>query len=149
MAAPSNREVLDKFYECLRKRRYETLEEIAQPDIVQEWPQSGERIRGLANVRAVLENYPDFPTQDVRRVVGAPDRWVTTPSFTPLRVSGTGDHYTIEAKTTYPNGEVWSTVHIVEFRDGKMCRMTDYFAAPFPPAEWRAKWVEKMEDQPR
>ena len=148
MAARSNREVLDKFYECVRKQSYENLEEIAQPDLVQEWPQSGERFRGLANVRAVLENYPEFPKQEVRRVVGAPDRWVTTPSFTPLRISGTGDNYTIEANVTYPNGDVWSSIHIVEFRDGKMSRMTDYFAAPFPAAEWRAKWAEKMEDQP-
>src|SRR5438105_1339037 len=148
MAARSNREVLDKFYECLRKQSYENLEEIAQPDLVQEWPQSGERFRGLDNARAAMENYPDLPTGDVKRVVGASDQWVLTPSLTPLRITGTGDHYTVEALETYPNGEVWNSVQIVEFREGKVCRVTAYFAQPFPAPEWRSKWVEKIPDQP-
>jgi hypothetical protein len=32
-------------------------------------------------------------------------------------------------------------------QDGKAIRMTEYFAAPFPPAEWRAAWVEKIDPQ--
>ena len=38
------------------------MREVVNEDFVQEWPQSRERIRGLANQRAVLANYPDFLT---------------------------------------------------------------------------------------
>jgi hypothetical protein len=31
---------------------------------------------------------------------------------------------------------------VVEFRDGKIARMTDYFAAPFEAPAWRAPYVE-------
>ena len=45
---------------------------------------------------------------------------------------------------TYPSGEVWTVVDIFDFRNGRVVKLTEYFAAPFPPAEWRAEWVEKI-----
>ena len=57
--------------------------------------------------------------------------------------SGTGEPYTAEAQTTYPNGEVWHTVDILEFRNGMISRVREYFGPPYPPPEWRSKWVEK------
>jgi hypothetical protein len=35
---------------------------------------------------------------------------------------------------------------IVEFRDGKIWRDTRYYAQPFEAPEWRAQWVEHMEE---
>jgi hypothetical protein len=37
-----------------------------------------------------------------------------------------------------------NTVSIMELRDGKVARETHYFADPFEPPEWRARWVERM-----
>jgi hypothetical protein len=37
---------------------------------------------------------------------------------------------------------------IVEFRDGKIWRDTRYYAEPFEAPEWRAQWVEQMEESP-
>jgi hypothetical protein len=34
-------------------------------------------------------------------------------------------------------------VSVVEFRDGKVARETDYFAQPFQAPQWRAQWVER------
>jgi hypothetical protein len=102
-------------------------------------------MKGLQNVRAVLENYPDLPRVDLQRVAGAEDKWVLTPSWTPLRITGTGDAYTVESRIAYPNGEVRSGVSILQFRNGKVSGITEYFAAPFPAAEWRSQWVEKFE----
>ncbi len=54
--------------------------EMAADDIVQEWPQSGERIRGRDNIRAVNENYPASTgtnpkaAQEVGRADGARGR---------------------------------------------------------------------------
>ena len=30
---------------------------------------------------------------------------------------------------------------------GKASKMTEYFAAPFPAAEWRSSWVEQIESK--
>lgn len=145
MPTPNNREAIDRFFNALSARRFDEIAELMNPDVVQEWPQSGERMKGLKNVRAVLENYPDLPRVDPQRVGGAEDKWVLTPSWTPLRTTGTGDEFTVESLIAYPNGEIWSSVSILQFRNGKVSRITEYFAAPFPAAEWRSQWVEKME----
>src|SRR6266567_2767602 len=76
------------------------IDELVADDIVEEYPQSGECMRGKSNRRAVYENYPGagMPSQNapvVKRVIGSEDRWVLTPSQTALRIIGTGDQYTI------------------------------------------------------
>jgi hypothetical protein len=35
-------------------------------------------------------------------------------------------------------------VNVIELRDGKVVRETDYFAQPFQAPQWRAQWVERM-----
>ncbi len=35
----------------------------------------------------------------------------------------------------------------LELRDGKMWRDRWYFPGPFEAPEWRAQWVERMEDR--
>jgi hypothetical protein len=42
-------------------------------DYVLEMPQSGERIRGSSNVRAFCDAYPNPPSIEPRRLVGAGD----------------------------------------------------------------------------
>jgi ketosteroid isomerase-like protein len=142
-----NRDAIARFYVALNARRVDDLAKLVDPDVIQEWPQSGERMRGLKNMCAVIENFPDPPKVEVNRIVGDEDRWVLTPTWTPLRTSGTGDTYTVESRIAYPNGEVWSNVSIFKFRNGRVSHLTEYFAAPFPPAEWRAPWVEKIKQR--
>ena len=146
MVKGSNRETVDRYFALLNARRWDEFAELFEPSMVLEWPQSGERIRGIGNARSVLENYPGLPTGHVTKVAGAEDKWVLTPMFSPLRISGTGDTYTAEAKTTYPNGEVWHTVDILEFTNGRISRVTEYFGPPYQPPDWRSKWVEMMGD---
>ena len=147
------REKLTRWYEALSARRFDELAslmaEIGDENIVVEYPQSGERIKGRENNLAVLVNYPSPPQAMIKAIRGSEDRWVLTPSWTPLRITGTGDHYVVESEITYPNGEVWSSVDMFELKNGKVVKVTEYFAAPFPPAEWRAKWVERIESPRR
>lgn len=145
MAPISNRETIDRFFKVLNEKRFDDLVALLDPEVIQEWPQSGERFRGRDNIKSVLTNFPGFPKAEVKRVVGAEDKWVLGPTWTPLQVIGTGDDYTIESYINYPNGERWHSVAIVQFRNGKVHRLTEYFAAPFPPAEWRAPWAERKE----
>ncbi len=146
MGTSNKRELIERFLKALSERRFDDAVAFLTEDIVQDWPQSGERIKGIKNVLAVMTNYPEMPRVGIKRVVGAEDQWVLTPTWTPLRITGTGDTYTVESRINYPNGEVWSGVSIVEFRDDKISRETQYFAAPFPAAEWRSQWVEKIGD---
>jgi hypothetical protein len=109
--------------------------EMSAEDIVQEWPQSGERIRGRDNIRAVNENYPTAtgsnPKMSLRRILEPGEAWV------------------IETVIDYGDGTPVSAVAILETgEDGKVIRETDYFANPFPAPEWRKKWVERMEPMP-
>jgi hypothetical protein len=151
MAESDNREAIDRWFKALNARRFDELRaflsELVSPDATVEWPQSGERIRGAENLLATLQNYPGLPTIEIQNVLGAEDKWVLTPHWTPLRITGTGDDYTVESRLTYPNGEVWSAVTLVRLRKGKVAKVTEYFGAPFPAPEWRSKWVEKVEAQ--
>ena len=106
--------------------------EMAADDMVQEWPQSGERIRGRDNIAAVNKNYPastgTAPKAELRRIMKPGEAWV------------------IEATIDYGDGTPVSAVSIIETgADGKVIRQTDYFANPFEAPEWRSQWVERME----
>ncbi len=106
------------------------IEEYATDDFVQEWPQSGERLTKAASKR-VGENYPEMSG--------------SSPKFTYRRMLGGGDVFVVEGTIDYGDGVPVSYVGIGEVRDGKIVRLTDYFANPFEAPAWRADFVEKME----
>ena len=100
--------------------------EIYDENVICDYPQSGERIHGRRNLQNLRSHHPGKPTGfNIRRLFGAGKLWIT--------------EYTI----TY-EGSPFHTVSIMEFENGKVARETQYFAAPFEAAEWRAQWVEKI-----
>jgi ketosteroid isomerase-like protein len=143
IVASSNRGTIDLFYKALNSRDWDEVDRHVHPDYVWEMPQSGERVRGRAENRQMNENYPGLPSVAPRRVSGSEDRWVTTPSWTVLKVTGTGDDYTVESLVKYPDQSEWHSVDIIRFRAGKIAAMTAYFAPTLAPAEWRARWVDR------
>ena len=124
MGEADNRATIERYLKAFESKDMTILEEVYTDDAVQEWPQSGERIVGRANISAINENYPGLPNATIRRV------------------SGSGDVWTVETVLDY-GGDVYNAISVLEFRDGKVARQTDYFASPFPPPEWRAQWVER------
>jgi len=108
------------------------------------WPQSGERVHGNVAFAEIIANYPGgAPTAEVKRIVGAEDQWVMTPGNTVLKVVGSGDFWWSEWRLSYPNGEVYLVIDLLELRDGLVYRETVYWAAPFEAPDWRAPWVER------
>jgi hypothetical protein len=108
------------------------ISELAALDMVQEWPQSGERIRGRENIAAVNENYE-----------GATG---SAPKMTLRRILKPGTAWVAEATIDYGDGTPVSMVSIIETNaEGKIVKETDYFANPFPAPEWRRKWVEQAD----
>ena len=149
MAKSTGRDIAERFVRAIGHDD-EAVGKLLHPDFVEEWPQSGERIRGWENLRRMLEAYPGrdsggIGTHEVRDVAGAKDEWVMTPSFTPLHIEGTGDTYTVQSQGHYPDGSEWFVVHIIRLKDDKIFRVTTYFGPTFEAPEWRAPFVEPME----
>jgi hypothetical protein len=124
MGEQENLQLAERVWNSLNEADFSVLREILADDCVQEWPQSGERIRGKANILAINENYPGLPKATLRRAV-AGERLVVT-----------------EVDLDY-GGKPYHAVSIFEIEGGKIVRETDYFAEPFEAPQWRAQWVEQ------
>jgi hypothetical protein len=75
MGETENHVILDRLYDRVwigGTHDFDVMDEVFADDAVVEYPQSGERIRGCTNIRAVEENYPGLPKVTIRRklVVG-------------------------------------------------------------------------------
>ncbi|HEY9390720.1 MAG TPA: nuclear transport factor 2 family protein [Mycobacteriales bacterium] len=121
-----NRAALERHWAASVAGDVEAEHEIYHDDVVVEYPQSGERIRGRDNIQALRAHHPSRLEFSIRRISGEGDLWVTE------YVSGY-DHSPVH------------TVSVMEFRDGKVARETQYFAEPFEAQQWRMPWVESSE----
>ena len=119
------RHALDRHWAASDTDDFEKEHQIYRDDAVLEYPQSGERIRGRRNIQASRAAQPNKKRFAVRRIVGSGDLWVT--------------EYVLmyDGKPSY-------TVSIMEFRDGKVVRETQYFGDPFVPGDSRSQWVERI-----
>ena len=126
MATTDNRRVVERLWELFDARDWEAAGELLHDEVVVEWPQSGERIRGRANVLAVNRNYPGEWTITVRRVVVEGDAAASEVS---IAIDGRRD----------------VAVSFYEVRDGKIVRETDWWPEPSAAAAWRAQWVERID----
>ena len=146
MSDMTNREIVERYMRAIVERDLDMQDQLRHADYVAEYPQSGERIRGVKSARAILENYPGgLPPAEKLAVKGSEDRWIATPVGTLLRVTGTGDVYTSLWTGIYPSdARPWHVMGILELRDGKVAKETLVFGAPFDAPAWRAQWVERM-----
>jgi hypothetical protein len=104
--------------------------DIYTDDSVCDYPQSGERIFGRANLQALRSHHPGKPSGfQVKRIVGSGNLWVT--------------EYTID----YQSRSAF-TVSIMEFRNDKVVHETQYFADPFEAPGWRSQWVKVLAPGP-
>lgn len=127
MANASNEEIVRRYYQAQAAHDYDSAGALRDPDWVCEWPQSGERVRGSANDRAIMENWPGG-----------------RPSGLSIRVVGSGDFWFADGTSVYPDGSTWFLSVLIQLRGGKVYRETWYFAPPFDAPAWRAAWVERM-----
>jgi ketosteroid isomerase-like protein len=121
-----NRRVVERLIACINDRNIAVMDELFHDDAVMDWPQSGEKVRGADNRRAIYGAFPQLPTITTRRIISSGDLVVT------------------EASLDY-DGPVFLTVFIFEFRDGKIARETAYWSDPFEAPAWRSEWVDVSE----
>jgi ketosteroid isomerase-like protein len=126
MHAHDIRTAIDRHWAASAAGDQDTEHEIYHDDAVCTYPQSGEVIHGRHNLQALRSHHPGKPSGfAIRRIVGEGDLWVT--------------EYVIRYE-----GQSVQTVSIMEFRDGKVSRETQYFAERFDAPAWRAQWVERV-----
>ncbi len=120
------RAALDQHWAASDANDFVTEHLIYHEDAVLDYPQSGERTRGRANIQAQRSGQPSDKRFRVRRIVGSGELWVT------------------EFILTY-DGKPSYTVSIMEFTGEKVMRETQYFADPFEAPAFRANLVERMD----
>jgi ketosteroid isomerase-like protein len=125
LAEAENRQTVERVFKALSQNDLELFHEQFHEDSVIEFPQSGERIVGGENRRAVYSAFPGRPS------VG--------------RISVGGDVAVVEVSVDYGDAIDWRAVFIYELSDGKISRATAYWTQPFEAADARAPWVERIE----
>ena len=129
MSEQQNRDLLERHFEVYEHHDlnayFALLDDKYVDDYVEEYQQSGERIRGKGNRRKIAENYPGLP------------------NLTDHSYKMSGDLAVIEMTLEYEGNRHFSC-EITEFEDGKIKRTRAYFGEPFEAPEWRAQWVERM-----
>ena len=121
----NGREILERIIDATERRDPEALRPLMHPEIVGEWPQSGERFRGPANAVGAMtatETKPEVAGEP--RIIGSGDLWVM---MLPLRYGTDPYHY----------------VGVFELDGGRLRHVTEYFGAPFPAQEARAKFADR------
>ncbi|MGZ8805376.1 MAG: nuclear transport factor 2 family protein [Microbacterium sp.] len=123
--ATTNEAVIERLIACINDRDIAVMDELFHDDATMDWPQSRERVRGVANRRAIYGSFPQLP------------------KITPRRMLSAGDIVIAEATLDY-GGPTYETVFIFELRDGKIEKETAYWSEAFEAPEWRSEWVEKF-----
>jgi ketosteroid isomerase-like protein len=113
------------FAEAINTADMEVFDAIYHDDVVIEWPQSGEVIRGKKNIRQLRLAYPTPPTATLQRIAGSGDLWA------------------IEMVFDY-DGDRFHVIVFHQYSDGLVAHETSYYASPFQAPAWRAKWVEPV-----
>lgn len=145
MSDARNRALVDAWAEANTRHDDDALRRLAHPDYILDWPQTGERIRGIDPALAIDAAYPGgLPDAGVVRLSGSEDRWVVDASLTPRRIVGSGDVWFVEVAPRYATGELWDLIGIIELSDGKVRHETQYFAPRLDPPAWRAGLTESF-----
>lgn len=141
MTEVDHRQLFSNWADVIRRHDWDSLALYLHPDAVIEYPQSGERFRGVENIRGQFENYPGLEpgTTQLEEVIGGAT-YALTPSYTVIAVEGSGDRGTAVLRARYPDGSMWWVVNLYELRDGLIGRSRNFFAPVFEPPDWRAPY---------
>ena len=112
-------------FQAFNERRFADFATYVTDDVVEIYPQSGERFEGRDQQKAFHEAFAN------------------PPSFTIRNVLRSGDLAVAEVDEHYPDGSVWNDVWILTLRNGLVASMTGYFGQPFSAPEWRRPYAAR------
>jgi hypothetical protein len=121
-----NVEVAKRFWKLIGEQDWDSAARLLDPELIVEWPQSRERMRGPDSFIAVNRHYPGNHSVTILRAAAFGPQVVTT--------------VWIEADT----GQRTFANSFFEFRQGRIARIEEYWAEPYPAPEWRSRWVESL-----
>lgn len=144
MDQDGHRKLIAKLGDIIGAQAWARLEEVFAIDAVQEYPQSGERFRGIDSIRGQFANYPNLEAQvpEIADVVGG-TTYAMTPMYTVIGVEGSGDRGVGILRSRYPDGVYWWVVNIYELVGERIARTRTFFAPEFEPPEWRAPYRDR------
>ena len=138
MTDVDHQQILGEFANVIRTHEWHRLGDYLTEDAIWEYPQSGERFRGVHNIRAQFENYPGLePGTTLLEEVISGTTYALTPTYTLVTVDGSGDRGTAINRVRYPDGSRWWAVNLYELRGGKVAYSRTFFAPEFEPPDWR------------
>jgi hypothetical protein len=120
------RSALDRHWEASNANDFEAEHAIYDDDAVLEYPQSGERFRGRRNIQTNRTLQHSKKRFEIRRIIGGGNLWIT------------------EYILFYDDAPSY-TASIMEFKDGKVVRETQYFGDPFEPGDWPVGVAERID----
>ena len=143
MTDPEHQRAVGGLADVIGSHAWDRLGDFLDADAVLEYPQSGERFRGIANIRAQFENYPGLEpgTSHLEEIIGG-TTYVLTPTYTIIGIDGSGDHGTAVIRIQYPDGSLWWAAQLYELRNGRISRTRTFFAPDFDAPDWRAPYRE-------
>jgi ketosteroid isomerase-like protein len=115
-------------WERLEARDWDGVAATLHDDLVLDWPQSGERIRGPEDFLAVNRAYPGEWHITLERVVAAADEVVTL----------------VRVEFADEPGRLDRAASFMRVRDVRIASIVEFWPDPFPAAEWRRPWVERL-----
>jgi len=120
----ANRDVVERFFAASESGDADVVAALVHDEMVMEWPQSGERFVGRANVLGAMgavEVKPEFAGQP--RLIGSGGVWVL---MVPLRYGS----------------EILQYVAVLELEGGQIRHATGYWGGPFPAQGSRTPFAE-------
>jgi hypothetical protein len=138
-----HRALMAAFSEILTTGAYERLREFYTPDVVVEFPQSGERFRGPDGIIGQFQGYPGHINDTQMSDVIGGTAYALTPMYTVVAVEGSGDNGTAIYRTRYPDGSMWWVINLYELRDRRVAKVRTFFAPDFEAPGWREPFWDK------
>jgi ketosteroid isomerase-like protein len=119
-----NRATMTRFWAAAEARDIDMLASLTHPDLVMEWPQSGERFSGRDNALGAMQAQEEKP-----EVAGEPS------------LEGCGDIWIVRAPLRY-GADIYHYVGVFTLEAGRIKRSSEFFAAPFPANPARAAFSD-------
>jgi ketosteroid isomerase-like protein len=127
MSEQSTESVVREFWRLMATNDFHSVKSVLAPELIVEWPQSKERIRGADRFCQMNAEYPTTSRWrfQINRLVASGESVVTQVSLTDGTQSAEPiSFFTVQA--------------------GKITKLVEYWPEPFAPAENRRHLVEPM-----
>lgn len=120
--------VVREFWERMASNDFDSVAAVMAPEVIVEWPQSHERIRGVANFARRNTEYPS----------AGPWR------FTLQRLVASGAEVVAQVHVT-DGAQVAEPISFFTVEQGRIIRLVEYWPEPFAPGSDRAHLIEAMD----